>query len=64
MESCRRRRLIHRFLPSLEDSTETAMNILDPIVKNPLPYQNRSYQTPMSDQQFEVLLRTMVHVSV
>jgi hypothetical protein len=39
------------------------MNFLDPIAKNVLPSQNRSYQTPMSDQQFEVLLRNIVHVS-
>jgi hypothetical protein len=39
------------------------MNFLDPIAKNVLPSQNRSYQTPMNDQQFEILLRTIVHVS-
>jgi len=39
------------------------MNFFDPIAKNVLPSQNRSYQTPMNDQQFEVLLRTIVHVS-
>ncbi|UJR25894.1 hypothetical protein I4U23_007242 [Adineta vaga] len=37
------------------------MNFLDPIAKNVHPSQNRSYQTSMSDQQFEVLLRTMIH---
>ena len=40
------------------------MNFLDPIAKNVFPSQNRSYQTPMNDQQFEVLLRAMVHVSI
>jgi hypothetical protein len=39
------------------------MNILDPIAKNVLPSQNRSYQIPMNNQQFEILLRTIVHVS-
>lgn len=39
------------------------MNFLDPIAKNTLPSQNRSYQTPMNDQQFEVLVRAIVHVS-
>ncbi|CAF2311420.1 unnamed protein product [Rotaria sp. Silwood2] len=37
------------------------MNFLDPIAKNPFPSQNRSYQTPMSDQVFEILLRKIVH---
>ncbi|CAF0774110.1 unnamed protein product [Adineta ricciae] len=37
------------------------MNFLDPIAKNVLPSQNRSYQISMNDQQFEVLLRTIVH---
>jgi hypothetical protein len=39
------------------------MNFLDPIVKNVFPTQNRSYQIPMDDQQFEIILRTIVHVS-
>lgn len=38
------------------------MNFLDPIAKNVLPSQNRSYQTPMNDPQFEILLRNIVHV--
>jgi hypothetical protein len=42
---------------------EIIMNSLDPIAKNVLPSQNRSYQIPMNDQQFENLLRTIVHVS-
>jgi len=42
---------------------EIIMNFLDPIAKNVLPSQNRSYQTPLNDQQFEILLRTIVHVS-
>ncbi|CAF1106687.1 unnamed protein product [Adineta steineri] len=37
------------------------MNFLDPIAKSNLPSQNRSYQTPLSDEQFEILCRTMVH---
>jgi hypothetical protein len=39
------------------------MNFLDPIAKNVLPSQNRSYQIPMDDQEFEILLRAIVHVS-
>jgi hypothetical protein len=39
------------------------MNFLDPIAKNVLPSQNRSYQIPMNNQQFEILLRSIVHVS-
>lgn len=39
------------------------MNFLDPIAKNPLPSQNRSYQIPMSDEQFHLLTRAIVHVS-
>ncbi|CAF0877576.1 unnamed protein product [Adineta steineri] len=37
------------------------MNFLDPIAKSNLPSQNRSYQTPLSDEHFEILCRTMVH---
>ncbi|CAF1965457.1 unnamed protein product [Rotaria magnacalcarata] len=37
------------------------MNFLDQIAKNPLPSQNRSYQTPMDDQHFEILVRKIVH---
>ncbi|CAF1285571.1 unnamed protein product [Rotaria sordida] len=37
------------------------MNFLDPIAKNVLPSQNRSYQIPLSDQEFEILLRKIVH---
>ncbi len=43
--------------------TEFIMNFLDPIAKNVLPSQNRSYQIPMDDQEFEILLRAIVHVS-
>ena len=39
------------------------MSFLDPIAKNPLPSQNRSYQIPMSDQEFEMLARAIIHVS-